>query len=98
MFTDVDNSTALQKYYELLSSVLRLLVSVFLSRGQQNQQSQYQMRAFLKENRLNTVGAFKRYRGIGGQVAATSRTALEDVVKSYIALMAMADFVQVSLP
>jgi nuclear pore complex protein Nup205 len=98
MFTDVDDSTALQKYYELLSSVLRLLVSVFLSRGQQNQQSQYQMRAFLKENRLNMVGAFKRYRGIGGKVTPTSRAALEDVVKSYISLMAMADFVQVSLP
>ncbi|KAF7512175.1 hypothetical protein GJ744_002337 [Endocarpon pusillum] len=91
---DVDTSMALQIYYELLSSVLRLLVSVFLSRGPQNQQSQYQMRNFLTENRLNMVGAFKRYRGIGGEVAPGSRAVLENVVKSYVALMSMADFIQ----
>ncbi len=96
--TDVDTSMALQSYYELLSSVLRLLVSLFLSRGPQNQQSQYQMRNFLSENRLNMVGAFKRYRGIGGEVAPGSRAVLEDVVKSYVALMSMADFMQVSPP
>lgn len=98
MHTDVDTSMALQNYYELLASVLRLLVSVFLSRGQQNQQSQHQMRTFLMENRLNMVGAFKRYRGIGGEVAPGSRAVLEDVVKSYVALMSMADFMQVRLP
>ncbi len=96
--TDVDTSMALQSYYELLSCVLRLLVSLFLSRGTQNQQSQYQMRNFLTENRLNMVGAFKRYQGIGGEVAPGSRAMLEDVVKSYIALMSMAEFMQVRLP
>lgn len=95
MNTDIDTSMALQKYYELLSSVLRLLVSVLLSRGQQNQQIQYQMRKFLSENRLNMVGAFKRYRGVGGGIALESRAVLDDVVKSYVALMAMAEFVQV---
>jgi nuclear pore complex protein Nup205 len=89
---------ALQKYYELLASILHLLVSVFLSRGQQNQQIQYQMRNFLTENRLNMVGAFKRYHGIGGAVAAEPRTSLEEVVKSYVALMSMADFMQVRFP
>jgi Nuclear pore complex scaffold, nucleoporins 186/192/205 len=95
---DVDTSMALRNYYELLSSVLRLLVSVFYSRGQQNEQSQLQMRTFLTENRLNMVGVFKRYNGIGGSVSAESRTPLENVVKSYIALMSMADFVEVSVP
>jgi nuclear pore complex protein Nup205 len=89
---------AMQNYYELLASVLRLLVSVFLSRGQQNQQSQHQMRSFLTENRANMVGVFKRYRGISGAVAPGARTILENVVKSYVALMSMADFVQVRLP
>jgi Nuclear pore complex scaffold, nucleoporins 186/192/205 len=97
-YVDVDTSMALQKYYELLASILHLLVSVFLSRGQQNQQIQHQMRNFLTENRLNMVGAFKRYRGIGGAVAAESRAALEEVVRSYVALMSMADFMQVGLP
>jgi nuclear pore complex protein Nup205 len=95
---DVDTSTAMQNYYELLASVLRLLVSVFLSRGQQNQQSQQQMRGFLTENRANMVGVFKRYRGISGGVAPGTRVSLENVVKSYVALMSMADFVQVSPP
>lgn len=96
--TDVETSIALRNYYELLSSMLRLLVSVFLSRGQHNQQSKYQMRNFLKENRQNMVGAFKQYRGIGGSVASDTRAALEEVVKSYVALMTMADFMQVRLP
>ena len=78
--------------------MLRLLVSVFLSRGQQNEQSQYQLRNFLTENRLNMVGAFKRYRGVGGEVASGSRATLEDVIKSYVVLMSMADFMQVGLP
>jgi nuclear pore complex protein Nup205 len=97
-WTDIDTSMAMQNYYELLASVLRLLVSVFLSRGQQNQQSQHQMRSFLTENRANMVGVFKRYRGISGAVAPGTRTILENVVKSYVALMSMADFVQVRLP
>ena len=54
------------------------------------------MRAFLAENRLNMVGAFKRYRSIGGVVSSGSRAILEDVVKSYVAMMSMADFMQVS--
>jgi Nuclear pore complex scaffold, nucleoporins 186/192/205 len=95
---DVETSMALHKYYQLLSSLLRLLVSVFLSRGQQNQQSQHHMRNFLTESRPNMVGAFKRYRGIGGAVAVESRPLLEEVVKSYVALTSMADFMQVKLP
>ncbi len=98
MGTDVDTSVALHKYYELLASTLRLLVSVFVSRGQENQQSKYQMRNFLAENRLNMVGAFKRDRGVGGEIAPESRAVLEDVVKSYVALMTMADFMQVRRP
>lgn len=95
---DLDTSVALQKYYELLSFTLRLLVSVFLSRGQQNQQSQYQIRLFLNENRSNIVGAFKGYRGVGREVTSQSRAVLEDVIRSYTALMSMVDFVQVRHP
>jgi nuclear pore complex protein Nup205 len=95
---DIDTSVALQNYYELLSSMLRLLVSVFLSRGQQNQQSQYQLRNFLTENRANMVGAFKQYRGVGPAIPPKSRPVLANVVKSYIAMMSMADVVQVNFP
>jgi hypothetical protein len=44
------------------------------------------------------VGVFKRYRGISGEIAPGSRAVLEDVVKSYVALMSMADFLQVRPP
>jgi hypothetical protein len=96
--TDLDTSVALQKYYELLSSVLRLLVSVFLSRGQQNQQSQHQIRQFLDENRSNMVGAFKGNRGLGRGLPSQSHAVLEDVIRSYTVLMFMVDYVQVRSP
>jgi hypothetical protein len=96
-FTDADNSKALHNYYELLSSVLRLLVSTFLSRGIQNEQCQYQMRAFLQDYRPNIVGLLKRYNGFSGKVSPESKRVLDKIVDAYVALMSMAGFVEVSL-
>jgi len=96
-FTDADNSKALHNYYELLSSVLRLLVSTFLSRGIQNEQCQYQMRVFLQDYRPNIVGLLKRYSGYNGKVSPESKQVLDKIVDAYVALMSMADFVEVSL-
>lgn len=88
---------ALQKYYELLALALRLLLSVFISRGMQNLQSQQQIRAFLNESRLNILGALKRHQGINGEVPPTYRHTLQDVVKSYSGLISIADYLEVSL-
>lgn len=94
--TDVDNSKALHNYYELLLSVLRLLVSTFLSRGLRNEQCQYQMRTFLQDYRPNIVGLLKRHNGVSGHIDPESKKVLGKIVDAYVALMSMADFVEVS--
>lgn len=94
--TDVDNLKALHNYYELLSSVLRLLVSTFLSRGLQNEQCQYQMRSFLQDYRPNIVGLLKRYNGLTGTALPESKKVLDKIVDAYVALISMANFVEVS--
>ena len=93
---DIDNTEALHNYYELLASVLRLLTSTFVSRGIQNEQIQYQMRLFLQEYRPNIAGLLKRFNGQNGTVQARSKQVLTKVVNGYVALMTMADFVEVS--
>ena len=67
----MDNPSALQNYHLLLLSLTRLLTSVVVSRGPQNQQSIAQARSFLAENRALVVAMFKRSAKIG-QVGMTS--------------------------
>ena len=55
------------------------------------------MRTFLQDYRLNVVGLFKKYIGMNGQVTEEARKPLDRVVQDYVALMTMADFIEVSL-
>ena len=93
----MDNPEALRKYYELLLSNLRVVVSAVFARGIQNEQLIDQTRAFLRENRQSMVGIFKRYAKIGGPAAAGTQDVLHDLVKSFIALITAAGFVEVGL-
>jgi nuclear pore complex protein Nup205 len=63
---DIDNPEALKKYFELMLSVLRVISSAVISRGQKNEQTVYQAREFLKENRHSMVSIFKRSVNLGG--------------------------------
>ncbi|KAI9790799.1 MAG: hypothetical protein M1816_004757 [Peltula sp. TS41687] len=62
---DIDNPEALKKYYHLLLSILRIITSVVMSRGPQNQQTLFETRRFLSDNRQTVVTIFKRYAKIG---------------------------------
>ena len=55
------------------------------------------MRAFLQDYRPNIVGLLKRHTGVNGKVSPESKKVLDKIVDSYVALMSMADFVEVSL-
>jgi nuclear pore complex protein Nup205 len=92
------NSTdsALNTYYVLLSSTLRVLLSTFLSRGVQNEQVQYLARTFLTEHRANMVGVFKKYAGVSGKVDARLRPLIAECVRCYTGLVSLCDFVDVS--
>ena len=54
------------------------------------------MRVFLQDYRPNIVGLLKRYNGLNGQVVPESKRVLNKIVNAYVALMSMAEFVEVS--
>ena len=95
--TDIDNPDALRKYYDLLHSVLRVIVSAVFSRGLHNEQMMEQTRAFLAENRQSMVGIFKRVAKIGGAGTPDHHSALGDLAKSYMALIVATDFLEVCM-
>ncbi|WEW61048.1 hypothetical protein PRK78_006537 [Emydomyces testavorans] len=92
---DIDNPDALRRYYDLLLSVLRVIISTVFTRGLHNQRVVEQTRNFLSENRQSMIGIFKRYAKIGGLGGAGTQESLEELVKSYIALIAAVGFLEV---
>lgn len=56
--------TALTTYFSLLASLLRLLLSTFISFGPENEKMIYMIRTFLQDYRGNMVGVFKRAAGL----------------------------------
>ncbi|KAJ6071460.1 hypothetical protein N7499_009474 [Penicillium canescens] len=90
---DIDNPDALQKYYDLLLSVMRVIVSAVFSRGIQNQQIIQQTRIFLAENRACMVGVFKRSARIGNTSNEHQET-LRDLDKSFMALVSATGFTE----
>ncbi|KAI5243890.1 hypothetical protein E4T43_03989 [Aureobasidium subglaciale] len=93
---DVDNVEALENFYRLLISMLRILTSCVVSRGSRNQHVLAQGRAFLTENRSCMQGVFKAAVREGPQVRPSIKQALEDLVGCFSALIHATDFVEVS--
>lgn len=90
---DIDNPDALRKYYDLLLSVIRVIVSAVFSRGVHNEQIKAQTLSFIAENRTCMVGIFKRFAKIGGSAAADQQETLCELVKSFMALVTASGFV-----
>ncbi|CAG7919511.1 unnamed protein product [Penicillium olsonii] len=90
---DIENPDALQRYYDLLLSVLRLVVYTVFSRGIDNAQIQEQTRSFLATNRPCMVGIFKRSANIGSTSSAHQAT-LHELVKAFISLVSATDFME----
>ncbi|EED22944.1 nuclear pore complex subunit Nup192, putative [Talaromyces stipitatus ATCC 10500] len=91
---DMDNPDALRNYYELLASMLRVIVSAVFSRSVHNEQIMDQTRNFLTENRSSMVGIFKRSAKIGGEVSSNHCKVIQNLVKAYVALITAAGFVE----
>ncbi|KAJ5832576.1 hypothetical protein N7474_000887 [Penicillium riverlandense] len=88
---DIDNPDALRKYYDLLLSVIRVIVSAVFSRGIHNEQIKEQTRTFMAENRPCMVGIFKRFARIG-DTKADHHEALCELVKAFMVLVTATDF------
>ncbi|KAI4173910.1 MAG: hypothetical protein LQ343_002678 [Gyalolechia ehrenbergii] len=89
----IDNADALSKYYKLLLSVVRVIASVVMSRGSQNQQTIDQAKLFLSENRSLIVAIFKRQARIGAAAAENPTVDVEELVELLVLLMTMTGFI-----
>ena len=96
MIEEMDNPEAMNRYYELLLAIIRIITSVVLSRGPQNEYTIEQARLFLIENRPSMVGVFKRQAKIGGIANDDLTGDLEELVEFYVLLISLTGFLEVS--
>ncbi|KAL8942978.1 MAG: hypothetical protein Q9216_001334 [Gyalolechia sp. 2 TL-2023] len=89
----IDNADALAKYYKLLLSVIRVIASVVMSRGSQNQQTIDQAKLFLSENRPLIVAIFKRQARVGAAATEDPTVDVEEMVELLVLLMTMTAFI-----
>ncbi|KAK3170503.1 hypothetical protein Dsin_032652 [Dipteronia sinensis] len=90
------SNTALFNYFSLLASILRLLLSTFISRGPENEIISNIVRNFLSEYRANMVGVFKKAAGVNGVLESKAlRDAVGECVRCYTGLVVGCGFVEV---
>lgn len=94
---DVENPEALENFYKLLTSLLRVVVSVVVAKGQRNQQVIAQARLFLETNRQCMQGVFKASQRADIALGQSGREALESLVDGFVVLISACGFLEVSL-
>jgi nuclear pore complex protein Nup205 len=92
---EFDDAKALKKYYDLMLSVLRVVNAAVIARGRQNDQTVFQAREFLKENRHSMVAIFKRSVIVGGDQHAETQQDLVDLVDCWTLLVEVTGFLEV---
>ena len=98
--SEMDNTQALRRYYELLLYLVRVIISLVLSRGPQNAQTIEQARLFLIENRSSVVTMLRRHAKLGGQVVDEdgAEGVVNELVEYYVLLISMTGFLEVKTP
>lgn len=86
----------MDKHYELLGSIMRVICTAVLSRGSQNEQTLDQGRIFLLDNRLAILAVLKKSAGIGAG-AGSAEQSIGDLAESYMLLMSVTGFLEVSV-
>jgi nuclear pore complex protein Nup205 len=92
---EINADDAMDKHYELLASLMRVICAVVLSRGSQNEQTLDHGRAFLLENRLSVLAVLKKSAGIGTG-SDSPRQSIDELAESYMLLMSVTGFLDVS--
>ena len=95
---EFDDPKALSKYFQLMLSVLRVINAAVIARGRQNDQTIFQAREFLRENRHSMVAVFKRSVGVGKGVGGDGGMERDvvDLVDCWTVLVDVTGFLQVS--
>ncbi|KAF2031203.1 hypothetical protein EK21DRAFT_111239 [Setomelanomma holmii] len=91
---EFDDPKALKKYYELMLSVLRVINAAVIARGRQNDQTVFQAREFVKENRHSMVSIFKRSVNVGAGQHVDAQQDLVDLVDCWTVLVDVTGFLQ----
>lgn len=91
---EMENPDALANFFDLMLAVLKVVNSVVISRGNQNDQTVKLARDFLSENRFSVVGVFKRFGGVGND--GVGRIDLEELVEGFVLLISACGFLEVS--
>lgn len=93
--TGIGSSEAVKTHYALLLAAMRVINAAVVSRGEQNEQTLTLGRRFLAENRLSVLTVFKRSMNIGAP-AAVSNELVDELAASYVLLIALTGFINVS--
>jgi nuclear pore complex protein Nup205 len=93
---DIDDKDAVNKHYELLAAIMRVICAAVLSRGSQNEHTLEQGRKFLMENRLSILAVLKKSAGLGGVNNDTSGQSIAELAESFILLITLTGFLEVS--
>lgn len=88
---DIQGPDAMNKHYQLLAALMRVICASVLSRGSQNQQSLEQGRKFLSENRLSIIAVLKKSAGLGN-TSGISEQSIDDLADSFMLLMSVTGF------
>jgi nuclear pore complex protein Nup205 len=83
-------------HFALLLAVMRVINATVVSRGEQNEQTLTLGRRFLAENRLSVMTVFKRSMNIGVNGAISSDGLVDDLAESYMLLITLTGFINVS--
>jgi nuclear pore complex protein Nup205 len=94
---EFDDAKALKKYYDLMLSVLRVVNAAVIARGRQNDQTVFQAREFLKENRHSMVAIFKRSVHVGAGQYAEAEQDVVDLVDCWTVLVEVTGFLEVCI-
>ena len=97
---EMDNPSRLEKYHKLLLAVLRIVVSIIITCGPQNEQALEQARGFLVEYRSLTVAIFKRQSNIGvlRNGSEDDYRLLDEVSGYFVLLISLSSFLEVRYP
>lgn len=91
--SDSQNSLALERHYDLLAKVVRIIAAALLSRGSHNA---VQGRKFLTDNRMLVTHTLKRSAGIGGAHASEGLEArIGELADGLIVVIAATRFLEV---
>ena len=92
---EFDDPDALRKYFGLMLAVLRVVNAAVIARGRQNDQTVFQAREFLKENRHSMVAVFKRSVNVGKGGVEGVEADLMDLVDCWTVLVDVTGFLKV---